>query len=399
MSFEDLLDRIAVPRAGGSQGLDDVARFLEETLISHGAEVERMPFAATPFGFQLLYAFAFVAILAFAWAMLRGRYRVALFLAVIPVMAMVIEMELLLSPVSGIVTQIESNVLGTYPGRPGGPALVFSAHYDSATQFGDHVTWARWSWMLGAAVMASLVGPLLGILQTRAGQIPRSWRGRGISAFVVVPYAAYAFCFKAGPLLRAPSPGALDNAGSVAVLLKLSETLARRPRGTGATVVFAFLAGEEERALGSWHYARAIAARGQVAVVNLEILGASPQLAWVEREGFLARSYAPSLPLIALVSDRARARWGHGLEPRPLPGVMYTDARSFLAHGIPCVTLMSMTRGGPRGLHSTLDDRSRLQIEALETALLLLRDVVVHVDHDRGGGPISARDGAADRRP
>ncbi len=380
MSFEELLDRIAVPRPGASVRLQEVAHLLEETLRNHGAEVELAPFAATPYGFQILYAFAFVTILGFAWAMLRGRYWGALVLAVIPVVAIALEMELLLSPVSGIATQIESNVLGTYPGRPGGPTLVFTAHYDSATQFGDHVTWARWSWMFGPAVVASLVGPVLGILRSRAGQTLRRKWVLGISAFVVAPYAAYAFCFAAGPLLRAPSPGALDNAGSVAVLLKTSEWLASRPRGEGATVVLAFLAGEEERALGSWHYARALAGKDDIAVVNLEILGASPELAWVAREGFMTRSYTPPPWLVGLVSDPARARWGRELAPRDLPGVMYTDARSFLAQGIPCVTLMSLTKEGPRALHSANDDRSRLRIPPLGTALRLLQDVVALVD-------------------
>ena len=145
--------------------------------------------------------------------------------------------------------------------------------------------------MFGLAVVASLVGPVLGILRTRAGQTLRRKWVLGVAAFVVVPYAAYAFCFTAGPLLRAPSPGALDNAGSVAVLLKMSEWLASHPRGAGATVVLAFLAGEEQRALGSWRYARALAGKDDLAVVNLEIRGASPELAWVAREGFTVRSW------------------------------------------------------------------------------------------------------------
>jgi Zn-dependent M28 family amino/carboxypeptidase len=60
-----------------------------------------------------------------------------------------------------------------------------------------------------------------------------------------------AWFFGAGPLLRAASPGALDNGGSVAVLLELAERLAARRADAPVTVHLIFLACEEERALGS----------------------------------------------------------------------------------------------------------------------------------------------------
>ena len=41
-----------------------------------------------------------------------------------------------------ITAWVMHNVVGTFPGVAGGPTLVFSAHYDTATHFGDHFTWA-----------------------------------------------------------------------------------------------------------------------------------------------------------------------------------------------------------------------------------------------------------------
>ena len=80
-------------------------------------------------------------------------------------------------------------------------------------------------------------------------------------------------------------------------------------------------------------------------MVNLEILGASDELAYVSEEAFLLRSLAPSPQVVEILNDRARVLWGAPLQARALPGVMYTDGRSFLAHGIPAVTLMAATDG------------------------------------------------------
>ena len=58
-----------------------------------------------------------------------------------------------------------------------------------------------------------------------------------------------------------------------------------------------------------------------------------------------------------------------------------TDARSFLAHGIPAITLMArFEHGFARGLHSARDSRDRLSEAALERTVALLEEIVARVD-------------------
>jgi Zn-dependent M28 family amino/carboxypeptidase len=59
-----------------------------------------------------------------------------------------------------------------------------------------------------------------------------------------------------------------------------------------------------------------------------------------------------------------------------------TDARAFLARGIPSLTLVSDAPGHPhpRGLHSAADDRSRLDPAALDEHLAFLEDLVRRID-------------------
>ncbi len=382
MTTEELLDSLLVPRANGSEGFFQVASFIETRLRELAPQVELQAFTATPHGFQLLMAGAFVFMLGYADAVAMRRYRLALLLFAAVALTMLAETEGMWSPVSGLIPLSENNIVGTFPGRIGEPTLILSAHYDTATQFGDHVTWYRWGVVAGAAALVALGLPLLGLWHRRRGrELPHRVALPG-AAFVLLPFAAMAVCFSLGPAVRTPSPGALDNGGSLAVLLRLAERLAERPRDAPTTVKLVFLAAEEERALGSWHYAQTLDRKSPVAVINLEIVGASQQLAYVSEEPFGMRSYRPSSALVSLVRETARELWGKPLPGRTLPGAMFTDGRSFLAHGIPTVTLMSATDGGPRHLHSFRDSRERLFVPALDEAVALLEAVVSRVDRE-----------------
>ncbi len=384
MTTEELLDRLLVPRPNGSEAFFQVASFIEETLRDFAPEVALHTFEATPYGFQLLFAAVLGLMLGFAAAMAWGRYGLALLLVGASAALLLVETEWLWSPVSGLVSLSEDNIVGVFPGRMGSPTLIFCAHYDTATQIGDHLTWYRWGSAAGAAALAAMSLPLVGLWRSRSGRsLPLAVRVP-VAALAVVPFAAFALFFSVGPLVRAPSPGALDNGGSVAVLLQLAERLAARPDNAPTTVKLVFLAAEEERTLGSWHYARMLEADPPLAVVNLEVVGASEKLAYVPEAGFALRRYRSPEPLIRFLEDTALELWGETIRPRKLPGAMFTDGRSFLARGIPALTLMSATESGPRQLHSAHDRRNRLSIPALERTVELLEAVVARVDRAPG---------------
>ncbi len=100
MSTEGLLDHLLVPRPNGSEGLLEVASFIEATLRAYAPEVEIHTFTATPYGFQLLFATTLLLMLGFAAAISLGRYGLALLLAASASALLLVETELLWSPVS-----------------------------------------------------------------------------------------------------------------------------------------------------------------------------------------------------------------------------------------------------------------------------------------------------------
>ncbi len=394
MEFRDLLDQLVVPRPNGSEGLQKTASFIHSTLQAHTSELELQTFSASPYGSQLLVAFTFVFALAFAIFMLRSRYGLALLLSVGVSALLIAEQELLWSPVSGLLPRSQQNIVATFPGRADGPSLVFAAHYDTATQFGDHYLWARWGVALAIGQCLSLILPVAGLWQQRNRQrdLPRAVV-IGAAALLVIPAAALTWFISVGPLLAKPSPGALDNGGSVAVLLRLAEDMAARPPDSRTTVKLVFLASEEEGGIGSWRFARDLAADGSVHVINLDNIGGSNQLGFGTDEGFMFRRYPPSDLLVRTLDDTARELGNEPLIPVSYPMMTMTDARSFLAHGIPAVTIQSAINGEwPHHLHSARDSRDRVSIAALEATLELLNAVVARVER----APLLAQPEATD---
>ncbi len=399
MTVDAILDRLLIPRPNGSEGLARTRDFLAHALERAGATVSYQDFWATPHGFELTWTVVLILVAAYVVAIARRRYGLALLLPVLTAGLLMAEFEYLRSPVSGLLPASETNVIGTFPGEPGGPTIVFSAHYDTTTHLGDHLDWGRWGFRQGPATALALLLAAAGLLLRRRGrELPRAL-SVPLAVVSTLPFAAM-FVFQAvGPHVRTPSPGAIDNGGSVAALLRLAERLGARPPGAPTTVRLVLLAAEEERALGSWAYARSLRDAGEddVLVVNLESIGASDDLGYVPEDGFGLRRYRSPEALVRLVSSVAERVRGRPLPARPLPFGTLTDGRSFLAQGLPAVTLRAFTEGAfPRRLHSAHDSRDRLSPDAIERTADLLLALVERLDRDPAAARIAA--GGADAR-
>ena len=386
-TIDDYLDQLVGPRPNGSAAIDATARFIEETLRGFTPDVAVQQFEATPWGLSLLSVATLVLIVLAVTALHRRRYVASLVLFVVVPTLMFVEMELLWSPVSGILTAPAKNIVASFPGPAGSPLIVFAAHYDTATQIGDHIHWMYAAIGCSIATVLALCLVVAGLIRRR--DLPRRLILVSLP-MIVLPFVVSFVQQSVGPLVRAPSPGALDNAGSVAVLLQLADSLSQIDEDRNISVVLAFMSCEEERALGSWHFAGKLETRRPALVVNLESIGSPGEFAFASEERFMFRSYSPTASAVDAVQAAARSRGLMVPSPMRLPGVMYTDGRSFLAAGFPTVTLISRSEGGPRGLHSIRDNRQRLSTESLTRAHALLEAVVA-----RGAQLADRADGAS----
>jgi acetylornithine deacetylase/succinyl-diaminopimelate desuccinylase-like protein len=281
---------------------------------------------------------------------------------------------------------VERNVVGTFPGRAGGGTLIFTAHYDTTTHYGDHYDWGVWGFAQGPAVLLAVGLALAGLWRRRAGApLPRAL-AIPAALLAATPFAAMAWFQSVGPLLREPSPGAVDNGGSVAALLRLAGALEQRRADAPTTVKLVFFAAEEERALGSWAFAQTLQHEaGPLAVVNLEGVGGSDELAIVSEDGFALVRYRSPAWWVDRVAATARELWGAPLPTGAIPRGVLTDGRSFLAHGVTALTLRAFWRGAfPHDLHSAHDSRERLSVPAIDRGAVLLRELVRRADADPG---------------
>ena len=392
METEQILDKILIPRPNGSDNLDTVARYLADSLASTGALVSENHFTATSHGFQLVWIMAVIAMAAYSICLLKRQYLAAALIPVALAVLLLLEFEYLVSTVSALSNTDERNVIGTYPGSGQGPILIFSAHYDTTTHFGDHFSWGRWGKFQGPATGIAIGFPLLALWLRRKGKAIPLAVTCAIIPIAAAPFVAMFWFQSIGPLVRTPSIGAIDNGGSVTALLLLAKELERRPAQTGSTVKLIFFASEEERTLGSWAYAKALLDERNIDVeeklakpimaVNLESIGTSDELAYIPEDGFATRRFFSSQAMINFVNQGAKTIYGKPLEARELPFGVLTDGRSFLAHGFEAITLRSFEGDQfPHSLHSEHDSRDRLSIRGIENSVLLLEALINQADN------------------
>jgi hypothetical protein len=381
--WDTLLRRLAeTPRENGTAELHQAAAFLHERLGATGAVTELVPFVAHPHALRL----AGVVLLLGGWLyflwLRSGRPRAALALALAVPVLVIADLEHG-APVFGwIGAERQHHVLARLPAERPEQRLIFAAHYDTKTDLLDHVERAPVD-LLGLPVVALMAAAaLVGV--TRPGR-RRAGRWLRTAALVAAPaYGTLGFlALSAGAFLPARSPGAVDDGGSCALLVRLAEALASAPPRQRTEVEVLLLSAEEVGVQGSRVYAAErfrVAPELPTALVNLEGLGAAPDLAVLGRETTTLRTFEPDPRLVTLLDAVHRERRGRGLYLTPWPAG--TDARSFMARGVPAATLTSDLPGHalPRDLHSARDDRARLDEAVLDQTLGFLLAVVDRVE-------------------
>jgi hypothetical protein len=253
------------------------------------------------------------------------------------------------------VTQTNLHVL-VEPRERAVQEVLLGAHYDSKTEAFDHV---ERTWVLAAAAAASAAAGL---------GIARNLRfARATAVIAALLLACLGFNWSAGRWLP-PSRGMADDAAACALLLELASRAAHQPL-VHTRLRFVWWSGEEVGAQGSAAFAQRLDPTAPRLVLNLEAIGAGPDLAYAGLE-WTGRGLArPSPDLVRAFDAAARA------PVRALAFPVRTDLGAFRARGTPGLTLLNMPAGARsvRGLHRD-DDR----IERIESrGIARTRDVLV----------------------
>lgn len=386
VGWDPLLRRLAeTPRENGSAALHETAVWLETTLRDAGLDVARLPFEAHPYALRLTGVLVLAGAVLYARLALAGRWGAALATAALVPALVIAQLDFQVPLFAWIGAETQHHVLARVPSREEPvQRLILAAHYDTKTDLLDHVERAPVDLLALPAVVAMLFGAGAGLLAPCWPSRRRLLRGCGhAAAGLALLYGVASFAaLSAGALVPARSPGALDDGASCAVLLKLADALAAEPpRHTEVELLW--LSAEEVGVQGSWAYAAERFAEAPALptwVVNLEGLGQTGPHRVIRSERFTLRSFPPAPRLAARLDAVHRRELGEPLERTFYGGA--TDARAFLAHGVPAATLVSEAPGSPltRHLHSAGDTRERVDEVALDASLSYLRAFVSDVD-------------------
>ena len=359
-----LLDHLATgPREDGTPQLAATAAWLVEELQRRGLEVKTWAYTAHPWRLRIVGVAALLGAVAYSAAMLKQRRWLAVLVAVSVPAYIILELDFGVPLLGALHSAEQQHVIATLPSaRPAKQRLIFSAHYDTKTDLLDHVE----------RTPIQLLGLPLTLLMLVAAVVkPRPRLTKVAVAGALLNGVGLFLVQTGGAFVPGRSPGAVDDGAGCAVLLELGSTL----RLQQTEVQLVFFSGEEIGLEGSMQWvARGLDRSLPVKVLNLDGVGMTPQLALFKGESGVVRSFKPDPELVAVVE-----------QVTPLYRTFYpatTDARVFLAAGVPALNLASdlPEHALPRHLHSTADQRGLVSEAALDETVRVLAEVAKRLD-------------------
>jgi hypothetical protein len=245
--------------------------------------------------------------------------------------------------------------------------FVVLAHLDSKS--------ARWPTIVPVSIIlvSLLVILTLGVWSLLAGL-------RGVQPPPVWLSLPLALAVAGGLLLMTrnrsgnESPGAMDNASGVAVLLEAARTLPADPALDQAELVFLATGAEEIGLAGAVHWLRAHAARlekARTVFVNVDSVGFGRELLALAPRGFAPGGR--SMKSVVRAAGRAAGVPVRRLAVLPGVGV---DTMPIAARGFACVTLLGRVIGRAAArVHSARDVVGHLAEGGLQDAADVVREI------------------------
>jgi hypothetical protein len=383
MDLMEIMSHLSIPRPNHSQALAETATYIKTTLTDWGVPFVVQEFALRPY-MQLILGVAvlFLAVLLLV-LVIKKRPVIALVVALAIPLLLIVEFELFIPVVTGIVKDTGQNIVVTYTVPNPERELIFAAHYDSKTDFWDHVQRAKIYRFIPLAFILGILLSIFTFFTRRYAPLRRKGPaavGIVIAGVLVVYWGLVFLGF--GGYIFIPSDrqsfGAVDDGTGVAALMALSKDIHDGNVSLGnSNVTIIFTAGEEVTLQGAHWYVKERFGAGSApalpaTLVNLELVAQNGPMVYWKKDGIFLKYFDAAPELI----ERLGAAWtrvsGTSIEPREK---ITDDAQRFMSAGIPSITIGNAgTPGaGEGGFHSPKDNIDRvnsqnlaLMIQALE---------------------------------
>ena len=382
MDLAQILAHLSVPRPNHSQALAETAAYIKTLLTGWGVPFVVQEFTLRPY-MQLLFGISILmlAILLFILVVKRKPLAALIVALAIP-LVLILEFEVFIPVVTALITTGGENIIVNYTVPNPARELVFAAHYDSKTDFFDHIQRAKIYAFIPLAVFTGLALPVFAFFVQRHAVL----RKKAITAVTtvlagaVVVYWGLIFLGFGGHIFIPPdrqSFGSVDDGGSVAALLVLSKDIHEGKVDSGnSNITLVFTSGEEVSLQGSHAYILERFGKGQkpavpISMVNLEMVGQNGPMVYSKKDGQFLIFYNADAGL----AERLGAAWKGvaGTDMEPLPAIT-DDAQRFMAVGIPAITVgnSGLPGLGVSNFHSTMDNPGRVNPENLKMMIRAL---------------------------
>jgi hypothetical protein len=382
MDLAEILAHLSVPRPNHSQALAETAAYIKTLMAGWGVPFTVQEFALRP-NMQLLLGISMLllAILLFIFV-LKTKPLAALIVALAIPLVLILEFEAFIPVVTSLITKGGENIIVNYTAPNPARELVFAAHYDSKTDFFDHIQRGSIYVFIPVAVIIGLALAVFAFFVQRRAAL----RKKAVTAVTlvlagaVVVYWGLVFLGFGGHIFipaDKQSFGAVDDGGSVAALLVLSKDIHDGKVDTGnSNITIVLTSGEEVSLQGADAYVRERFGKGQkpsvpVSMVNLEMAGQNGTMIYCKKDGQFLIFYNADAGLV----ERMGAAWkevaGRDIEAYPFTT---DDAQRFMAAGIPAITVgnSGLPGLGASGFHSTKDDPGRINQDNLKLMIRAL---------------------------
>jgi hypothetical protein len=401
--------RLARPRRTGGAAIAQVGQELSAELQSAGWQVQAEPFAfvdtQTPWLRLVILAAQLLVVLTLVFSLTDSPLRLVTVLLLLALMilftpldramqvASLVEGESPPSPLARLCRRLcrrlgrrydAANYLAHLPANPETnnlPLLLLLAHYDSKSQ--------RLPLALRIALFVlSIIGAVLfSILVLLSPWLPSSAAPAVQTALLALGGLTLLFTIPLWFLDPGDaSPGAIDNASGIGVLVELGRCLAADPDLRQRLVPILLLTSAEElNTMGAVAYVRRHDAElrawdrsGGLFVLNFDGVGVDGDLRWVGCRpphpvsaselcaGCTQPQAVPPHPCLHELASQACAGQGISLKGFNLPGAAY-DHQPFASLGLDAGALVAVGRASLR-VHTPADDASQLDPRGFERA-------------------------------
>jgi acetylornithine deacetylase/succinyl-diaminopimelate desuccinylase-like protein len=387
MDVTGILQKIAIPRPNHSESVRQTAEYIKELLSSWGIPFVVQDFMLRPHMQLLIGLTVLILSVLFFIFIIRKKSLFALIMALLIPALLIIEFEAFIPLASNLIRTTGENIVVSFTAPDAVREVIFCAHYDSKTDFFDHIERAKiYKWIPHFIVLGLIIpiwlflGRKVKFLSNRFSTIVTGI----LSAFVVIfwslvflGFGGYIFIDK-----EKQSYGTIDNGGSVVALLALAKDINEGKVATGKTnITILFTGGEEVTLQGADHYVKERFLKSPeeprlpTKLVNLELVGQNGNMVYWEKVGVFLKFY-PSDEKLAKELDAAWIKISGN--PMDVEKKLTDDSQRFCAAGIPVITVghTGIPGKGLGGFHSTDDSMERFNQKNLEKMIATIETFI-----------------------